>query len=305
MQELSSFSMLFELGAALNLAFIAVEYTASFTIALAKNVFGFFTKIDAGVAKCGSHIDYEIIKSLREHTVDGNTNAMELEDVRRTSEILRKKIQEIKKQLQTVVTSECKSRCFSCLCLYMFLYCVVAGFTMAYNDNDISTIFWTLFVWLSVGFSVVSFTFGEIFSKAEGWFCSFVKTVIIWAVVLIISLCLSNKFSGWLFDYSSGAWETTLFVSALLPFTYFGLLVLSMKKRSSEIHRKIDSQISELDKECTQLEEKISKLHALEYCSAKFSSDNQVNKAVSGGQVKPSDEGKKPKKNKNKTRRHQ
>lgn len=88
--ELSDLSTMFEIAATLNVAFIAVEYSSSYTTAVARNVFRFYDKIERGITNCRNHIDDETINGLNDVLVNGHSISHKIEKAKRESVVLKR-----------------------------------------------------------------------------------------------------------------------------------------------------------------------------------------------------------------------
>lgn len=265
--ELSNFSTLFEIAATLNVAFIAVEYSTSYTIAVARNVFKFFDKIEQGISKCKNHIDDDTINGLNDVLVNGHSISHKIEKAKRESVVLKRDIKNLKELLCSSIKDKCRLKCFSMICLHLFLYCLVACLTMAYDNWEVSKLFWMFFSILSIVYVSATFRFGEIKGQASWLFQNVKNSTIAFFVIFTIGLICAWLLQDDLLQYIPTVWNTVAVLTSIYPFIFFILFILVLRKNSKEINDDIDLKTSELERKCAQLEKDVKQLSSIHQIS--------------------------------------
>lgn len=265
--QIGDFSTLFEIAATLNVAFIAVEYSTSYTIAVARNVFRLFDKIDQNILRCKSHIDEDTISGLNDVKVNGHSIAHKIEKAKRESVVLKRDLRTLREELRLSIKEKCKLKCFSMICLHLFLYCLAACVTMALEEETNVKPFWTIFSILSILYVSVTFWYGEIKGKAPLVFQNlkvhagnfFLVVILGWAIQFIIP-------SG-LYFLMDSLWTYTVISTALYPYIFFILFIFVLKSNSKEINEDIIGKTDALEIRCIKLEEEVKALSSVQQIS--------------------------------------
>jgi hypothetical protein len=168
--SISNFGSLFELMAAINIAFVAVEYTKSYTNILSKKVFKLHDLIASEFKNLKSIIvDRNSIDTITELKINEQSASVEIEKCKRESEKLKAEIETIEKDLLSSVDKQCEFKNFSNSCLWSFLYCIVALFLSGMENVFIeNTLVSFLFILLCI--SILYFSCGWIFGEKENGF---------------------------------------------------------------------------------------------------------------------------------------
>lgn len=258
--HLDSFSTLFEIAATLNMAYIAVDYSTSFTISVAKNVFRFHAKIDEGLARCKKHIDEATIYSINDVNVNGHSIAHKIEKVKIDSSKLSKEIKSLRLELKAYIEEKCKLTCFSSICLQLFLYCIVACFVMGYSVNPTSSTYWSFFITLSAIYTGLIFYIGEI----KGKFIDFYQSVKCNSTVFVLQCLAAWGLTALTYDqlkpFVDYIWDWLVPLSAIYPFLFFVLFILLLKRNSKTVNADIETKINGVEQKCIKLEKEVSKL---------------------------------------------
>lgn len=265
--ELSDLSTMFEIAATLNVAFIAVEYSSSYTTAVARNVFRFYDKIEQGITNCRNHIDDETINGLNDVLVNGHSISHKIEKAKRESVVLKREIKSLKESLCSSIREKCRLKCFSMICLHLFLYCLVACLVMAYKEQEVSKLFWISFSTLSVAYVASTFYFGEIKGNVPWLFQNVKSSAIAFVIVLVLGLVGTWLLDGHLSQYVPTIWNAAAIVTSLYPFVFFVLFILVLRRSSKEIDTDIESRTSELEGRCTKLENDVKQLSSIHQIS--------------------------------------
>lgn len=260
MIHLDSFSALFEIAATLNVAYIAVDYSTTFTISVAKNVFRFHDRITKGIARCKKHIDEDTINSIGDVILNGHSISHKIEKAKRDSTKLKRDISNLSCELASDVEEKCKLTCFSSICLHLFLYCIAACVIMGYSNNTISSVCWSLFVFLSVVYTGLMFYFGEIRGKLVDFCQSIKNNSVAFIIICLMTWILVALFHNPLSSFVENIWEIIVPVSALYPFLFFVLFIFILKRNSKTINTDIEDKIGKIEKRCVALEVEVSKL---------------------------------------------
>lgn len=125
---ISDFTSIFELAAGLNAAFVAVEYSRSFSKQLYENAFKFDSYIEKEICTPRNLIDEETLKGLESVKCgDGDTGQL-IEKIRRDEEKLEKYIAKKREVLKAKAKTTCELRTHSGLSLLNFLFCLFVLF---------------------------------------------------------------------------------------------------------------------------------------------------------------------------------
>jgi hypothetical protein len=239
--------------AAINIAFVAVEYTKSYTNILSKKVFKLPDLIESEFEKLMSIIiDRNSIDTITELKINERSAAVEIEKCKRESERLKAEIEDRKAKLLSSADKQCEFRTFSNSCLWSFLYCVVAlflsGIESAYIENVwISSLF--MLSCISVLYFVCGWILGEKdidFIKKYFVRLSFVIGSFIFA--LAVAFVLGHLIAETTFVCQYKNYLAPF--SAIIPFVnfiaYFSITYWKIKRAKKDIH----TQKSELDAKC-------------------------------------------------------
>lgn len=260
--ELGNFSTVFEIASALNIAYVAVEYSTSYTLAVAKNFFKFNRFVDEQIDSCKKYIDQETINTLKDTQVGKVNTKNKIVSTQRKSEILIKRLREERNSLLHYIKTECQTKLFPPLCLYMFLYCVVASFGMAYGSSQYIGCCWVAFFLISVLYTFAGFIWGEK-KQYKKWISAYSLKGCCIGFLGALFLAFIGGVIGqrWLLDINKEVarviWNIVIPVSAFFPYVYFVLFIFELGKKSKKIKKEITQRTEAIEPECAQIKDDV------------------------------------------------
>lgn len=254
--QVGNFSSVFELVAAINIAFVVVEHTKNYTNILARHVFKLPNSIEDYFR--GIDLVFEQRRSIEEvekMDLNGCNMTPRVEACKRVAEKLKEKERRKKKELHDSIDTRCAVRNFSNQCLWSFLFSVLALFVAGIEDGKYGVEGVTLLFYVAL-FTIVYFVLGWIWGETDrkiisGLF-SDLKIVIALFFVLLALMSLTAFLSPNLLfnisDYQN--WSIPIF--ALIPFlnfiVYFIVSILKVKKIKKQAKKDSD----EINRECEE-----------------------------------------------------
>lgn len=270
---ISDFSALLELAATLNIAFVAVEYAKAYTIMLAEKVFKFQDFIVCSFNEC-KLIDRETLNHLNPVIIAGNSTFAEIEKVKRDQEILAVDIEKTKNDLSGQIHVLCETRSFSTLSLWLFLYCTFALFYAGLEQFYATTpVFWALFTFFTLIYVCLGWSFGEC-EKQKKYFdftqlphC-IVYFCICWIICFVLANVIANAECQGLTDVIKSQWNNILIISAILPFSNFGVFVIKIRNKARTVRSQITESAAKIQVRCNQLQDNTQTLINInKFCS--------------------------------------
>ncbi|SEO61763.1 hypothetical protein SAMN02910431_04618 [Bacteroides sp. AR20] len=277
---LNDFSTLIQLGATLNIAFVAVEYAKAYTHTLSEKVFKFQLFIISSFQDCMELlIDKNTLDHLEPIVIEGKSTNNKIEKAKRDRELLVKEIETEQKRLEENVKLMCESKSLSSLSLFLFLYSTTALFLVGITSLAPQFIpnFWSVLTFLTTLFLVVGWVLGENekqqsyldFSLLRHSILYFVFSVIISFILSIILSCCSLEVSV------SPCWTYILVSSALIPFTNFIAFLIKIKRKAKAVKNEITRCSSEIKAKCTTLNQSIDALLSVSRLNQQLKIDDQ------------------------------
>lgn len=151
--HISDFSSILELSVTMNLAYVIVDYTNSFTKIIADKVCNFNERIDKFKQSLISDVVMLKIGSLKPHEVDGNSTLTQIEDLKRKENVIKNQIENAQKELLENVEELSSSKCFSFICFYLAIFGILALFvSTSIQDIPFVEQFWLINLFYQLGF---------------------------------------------------------------------------------------------------------------------------------------------------------
>lgn len=256
--NISDFTALIQLGATLNIAFVAVEYAKAYTVTLAEKVFKFQDFIVRSFDNC-QLVDRDTLNHLEPSTIDGQSTVSQIEKVKREREKLSEEIESTKQSLNGQIHVLCETKSLSTLSLWLFLYSVLALFQAGVEEKYAAThIFWTFFTLCTLIYVSLGWILGE---KEKQIKClDFVQLrhciiyfCLLWAICFIVALAVQKNESSNLHIAISSYWNLILIVSAILPFANFIAFIVKIRVKAKIIRINIEERAKKINVKCIQL----------------------------------------------------
>ena len=246
--EISGFSSLIELAAALNVAFVAVEYAKGYTHILSTKVFGFPTDIDREFDNCHKCVaDLETAKNLKPVNIDGRSTAIEIEKCRRDLELLDEEIKTEKKNLMKDIETLCEYKSFSSLSLWSLLFCVTSLFLCGIESTHGAI---SHFIFSGIGFfSLLFFIIGWFKGDKEKFkyfdYSLLRHATFLFLGVLSIIWLLSYVISDYLAHFNVFHFLIPFF--AIVPYFNFIAFFFKVRKKAKKIRLDIKTKATRMD----------------------------------------------------------
>ena len=125
---ISDFSSIIELSVTMNLAYVIVDYTNSFTKIIAQKVCNFEERIEKFHDTLIGEIKSLSISNLKPHEVDGNSTLTQIEELKRKENSIITQIINAKKELLDKVEELSSSKSFSFISFYLAVFGILALF---------------------------------------------------------------------------------------------------------------------------------------------------------------------------------
>jgi hypothetical protein len=268
---LGDFSSLIELSAALNVAFVTIEYAKSFTRGAVKRFFKFHDLIEQRADLCFKKL-YDDLTIEKIHPIrfeGGKTTEGQLHESRRKYNELKKDIEDSQKELHDEVDRVCYSKCLPTLCLFLFLYNVTQLFISAFAPE-------TLFLGHDrFSFFSCSFFFLTIFTLlflCFGWFVAEFKERCVKQfsslrfVGVVFFICITSSFAlGYLNLYDgfttfiASIWDFIVVISVLLIFINFLVVLFLLHRKGENAKKQIENRYKKLNDDCEERNKDIEK----------------------------------------------
>ncbi|MDR1729993.1 MAG: YfhO family protein [Prevotellaceae bacterium] len=268
--QIGNFGSAFELIAAINIAYVAVEYAKDYTNVLAHKVFKLVDKIEKRFASI--ELIFENRKSLESITelkVNEANLIAEVEKCKVEQEKLQNTVFEKKKELKESIDHKCHFRAFSNQCLWSFLFSVSALFCIG-MENDFHRTIPSFLFFLTI-ITIFYFVFGWFFGEKNNKFCKLVFSSLFWVIVIffisfvisfILGFCFKNLWIDFLYNYKI----CIIPFFALTPFLNFILYFIVSINRINLIKNSLEKEASTLCTDCRDWGDRAGKLidaHAL------------------------------------------
>jgi hypothetical protein len=240
--------------AAINIAFVAVECTKSYTNILYKKVFKLPDLIESEFGCLMSVIvDRQSMDTITDLNINGQSISVEIEKCKRGSEKLKAEIEDVKTNLLSTSENQFEFRNFSNSCLWSFLYCVAAlflsGVESTYGNIWISSLFMLSCI------SFLYFVCGWILGEREFSFVRkrFIK--LLFVIGLFISTLVVAFVSGYLIagaDFIDQYKNYLILLSAVIPFLNFIAYFSITYRKIKYVRREIKIKTNDLNEKCKE-----------------------------------------------------
>lgn len=271
---LGDFSSLLETGAALNLAFVVVEYTKSYTSIIARKIYQIDDRIKNIFEECLGSIDKTAVLNLKPYEVNGQSTVVLIEELKKRYYSVYNKTRDKKNALKAIGKKACHFRSFSCVSLYLGMYAIVGMFVSGFREYCISELFWMIFSFISLLLMILYFIV-----LTEGWCQKYSESLRAVINVFIVACILSMVISGMLNFFHPDIVGNCMYhnelvapLSALSLFVDFILFALIVKVKVRSIIKKAESEVKNLKSEWDTIKSEVDKHIIVEEVSSNMTS---------------------------------
>ncbi len=268
---IGDFSSVFELAAGLNAAFVAVDYSRSFSKQLYENAFKFDSYIDNEICSPQNLIDEETLKGLESVKCGEGDTGQLIEQIRRDKEKLEEFITKKREVLKTTAKTTCELRSHSGLSLLNFLFCL---FVLLLSPFESVHPTMTQYLVLSVSLSIIIIQCicwindarakenQKLFNSLTSSVKNSIGLFAISGVISIITFLVLNYFSiSWKLN---GKWFlVVMYFAAFLPFLNFVAFTYIFKKRLNGLQNDIKKVKCEVISKCHDINVLASKVNTV------------------------------------------
>lgn len=225
--QLSDFQEVIILAATFYIAFVAVDYVKSFSTLLYEKVFRLPDFISTHIAKLIKlQIDSESLENIAKHEIDGKTLVQQVEQVRRTNEILCNETTRIKESHTELLKSACSSKNIQSICLFIFVICLTALIMNGIEDTWENYTHW---VWMS--FSLLSTLYLGLttIQKISSKIANFKGICVTFCIIFFISV--GSGFLSILYNIPMLLWKIWLPLSILMIWGCFFFIFITIYRQ--------------------------------------------------------------------------
>jgi hypothetical protein len=258
--QLSDFSSLFEIAAALNLAYVVAERAKQYGSVLTKNFFQSGTNIELKFKERYSLIDKESVETMPAINLGNGSTEGEIQkakrDIHKLGDSKNIRIERLNKQTD----NRCVLTSFSFISLYMFFYSLVALFVGGLCVTPFVKAYYLTFTILSLVILVGVSIYGE--KEKPQWITnnlSLIKCSWTFVVTILFSLiCLTYR--NVIEPYSFIFWPIIILISVILPYLAFVIFMMIIHSRLIGLSTELIKEFLEFDEECQKVEAHIHQL---------------------------------------------
>lgn len=273
--SLANFGDIFGFSAALNIAFVAVDYVHTYSYILSNKVFKFDNNVKRKISDLvSSLIDETSISSIEPVMLNNVSTSGEIEEVKENRKKIEKELKDVENSLIASVNALCESKTNSFISLFLAMYSVLAllligvcgqwkvlieGFWLA------MTILTTLIIviaWIKKNPVCWIINFSSLKHSIFSFFASVFISILI--SVSIQGIHINSDTSNWLYVFS----ET-------LSISNFMVYIFIVKHKSSIINFKISSEIDPLNEKCRNFNDQVNQLMNTSSLSKKIKSKGE------------------------------
>lgn len=268
---INDFSTLICMAATMSIAFVATEYVTSYTKNLCERFFKFTEYVRDSYKKCRDILmDEESFKQLHPVVIDGQSTNGKIEEAKRKSEQVTKKINDTESKKLSEMTDMCQTRSMSSLCLFVFMLnttLLLLGSVESKVGYSILKYSSTLCI-LSMIYILFGWCLGEYeFHNSCLRFSSLKHATYSFIVLVLLMIGLCNI--GWCtIDYISNFWWWLLLSCTIVSYLNFLVFILKVRWKATKFKNDIEKSASELMEECKEIEKETQELRTISKVSA-------------------------------------
>jgi hypothetical protein len=260
-----------ELAAGINIVFVAVEYSKSYTHILFDKVYNFPNLITTSFKQCHDVLLWrETLSNLESVEIEGKSTLPQIEKTKIELEKLETAITQEEKEIKDTGHTLCESKSFSSLSLWNFLFAIVALVLSGIEDKYQSFAVMSFYI-LSI-FTLLFVITGWIRGEKNGKkikilnYSSLSNTIITFITVFIISLLLTIFFHKNIVELIGNdilLHNFTIACCVLIPFFNFVAYLIIIRKKVTYIKKEINDKVSSVTQKCNILKEEVENLVAV------------------------------------------
>lgn len=266
MIELGKFTSAIELAATLNILYIAVEISKSYSSVIIQHIVKINDFVKQCEEECYAHLDEETLNNIPDNIAGKNTKKLR-EELRISINKEKEVIGGMKKHFYDLMSERLKpsSVGFSCVSLYLFLYCIFSLFYSGIqNEHIIIDVVWLLFTALSyVIVLVVSLFDGFTYQRIS------LKRILLLEIILSIISCITI-FS--IYFCKTGLIQQTLFINnylttsvlmtIFLPYVHFLIYTIKTYSIVKDLKSEMTNHVKKTKLRCLDIESKINNFNS-------------------------------------------
>lgn len=258
--EISNFSSLIEVGVALNIACVAIEYVKSYTDVLCNQVFNLELRISKAIKECMDKLnevmDETTLAALPDTLAGGRSIVTLKRKLTNERNGLTSDIKKEEDDLKTEVRKVCEAKNISSVCLWLFLYGLLGLFLIGLEnvngDNFSIHCFWLVLTFCGTLFAVIGWFRNE--NERPWWqfdYCSlrFSLTSFIISVILSFITIFLLKYESVIFFLNS-IWVYILIYSMFLIYSNFCVSVVEVWNKAKRGKDNIENKKNSLLERC-------------------------------------------------------
>ena len=269
--EISNFSSLIEVGVALNIACVAIEYVKSYTNVLCNQVFNLKYQIEKAAKECFDKLnevmDDTTLRNLPNTNVGGRNTEVLKQRLIRNRETLSSDITSKKDNLSNVIKNVCEVKNVSSICLWLFLFGLVGLFVIGFEsgnsiDNNWIHLYWVLLTILGSIICIIGWRRSE--EERSWWkfdYTSLRFSILSFVVSAIVCASLTFIFStDIVIKNANFVWNTILVYSMVLMYSNFIVSAIEVWNKAKKGKGDIESEKQALLNRCVNWNNEVSHL---------------------------------------------
>ncbi len=273
MELLSNYSSLLEIAAAVNIAFVAVEYSKSYTQTLSEKVFDFPNIINRAFQPCNKVIfQKDTLNEMQPIILGEKTTFVQIQQSLIDIEKLEEEIESKRKKMNEKMLLVCNYAHFPSLSLWNFLFSIVLLFVSGYEyvDSDFSIIFVLLISLFTFLFQLFGWIVNDENKQSTPYCLSNSILVFIGVILFSIIIAFFTKSYATILNetFLIGNW---IYFITLLPFINFVVFFYFVRRKIKKLKKWIVTESDESVKKSEAIQKTIDELTAVISISRKLS----------------------------------
>lgn len=269
---LQDFSSLIQLAAGLNIAFVAVEVSKSYTSILSERIFNVQEILMERFGELKKMISLNMvsIESLKPTVIDGVGTNSSIESAKRDCEKLLERMNGEEDSIYGKINERCIFKSFSGLSLMMFLFCCTVLFMIPFQNHICNFIF-TLLVSVYV---------------AVGWMCDDARiynrlllVIVTYMALLAASVILSLLMDAYCHCRPETLESINIFMIPMLPYAGFVAFFFKLRSKIKVFRAEVDKSYGGYLDEINRISGKVDRLSSLQKIIIELKNDSMSGQA--------------------------
>lgn len=272
--DLTCFGDLFGFSAAINIAFVAVDYFHSYSYILSSKVFKFHERVENEIDNLKkTMVDETSINNIEPVIINQSSTLGLIEEAKINRKVLEEKFSQSIQTLKSEINSLCESKTNSFISLFLSMYAITGLLLIGVYSKWGMFIehFWMIFTLITSIVVVLAW----IIRSPEKYIiklCSLKHCLYLYGSSVFLSLLigkqmyynvyLSSDFTDWIYIYSE-----------ILSLSNFVVYIFIINHKSNVVKKKICDTLLPLEKECKEFNELIKSLINTSNLSQKIKTD--------------------------------